>query len=420
MITVAAGILAGGKSSRMGQDKTLFAWKGRTFIGNVVNACRDFEEIIISADKSEKYSSLGFPVVEDTRSGYGPMEGLCKLLEAASSDYVFLLAADMPLMNKAFLDEVLKHLTADIDCLVVRCGGRVQPMCSVYSKRLLPALQRLIDNGEHKLRLIFDQGVTQYLDLDGTCCGTEAVININTWDEYIQTAGTYGRRMEDFAPFLKERLRKERVLVCYLDGLGAFMYRKAALTGSLFFTGKHFLTEPVISVRPPLTNAAMATMITGVSPDIHNIRSHKQRTLAIPTVFAGRSAEDTAFFEGDTRILVTEMMPTLHPKRGGCGSDHWVAEATVSAAKRGVPFIFSHFHEIDDAAHEFGPYSDECMRKIAETDEYLRRISDVYEGTFLIISDHGVCEGDDGGVHGVSPEGEYSAEEMTAVWGERQ
>jgi len=418
MITVAAGILAGGLSSRMGEDKPAMAWNGRTFLETVRSACCDFREICVSVDDSGKLPGLDCLVVTDELKEYGPLEGLYQILRTIHSEYVFLLAADMPLLRSDFLQAAVSRLTGCEDCLVIRKEGRPQPLCSIYSRRLLPELVRLREHGEHRMRTLFEKGNTVYLDLEELGYGTEVVDNINTPEEYEKICMTYGRRMEEFAPALLKRLQRENVLVCYLDGFGYEMYRYAFRNGRIPFISSHFLITPVRTVQPPLTNPAMATMITGVSPDVHGVHSHKERMLEVPTVFAGRSGSNTAFLEGDTRILVTELSPVLHPARLGRGCDEWIADDAVKASSLHIPFIFAHFHEIDDKAHESGPYSEACMKQIEAADGQVRRIAQVFDGRMIIISDHGVTDGENGGIHGQIGDSFENPEEMLAVWGE--
>ena len=71
MIKIAAGILAGGKSSRMGSDKASLTWNGNTFLHTLLDVCRDFPEIYVSVDDREKYRDfLEIYVSENDRKEY--------------------------------------------------------------------------------------------------------------------------------------------------------------------------------------------------------------------------------------------------------------------------------------------------------------------------------------------------------------
>ena len=416
MIKTAAGILVGGKSSRMGRNKASLTWNGNTFLHTLIEACRDFPEIYVSVDDRSKYQDLSCTVVEDEERGYGPLEGIYQILKQMDAPYAVMLATDMPMISPEFLQALVSRLTGEEDCLVLRKEGRPQPLCSVYAKRILPTVEKMRRDREHKPGLLFQRVNTRYVDLEELGFGEAVIANVNTPEEYEQLCFCYGRRLQEFAPFVREKLSHGKVLVCYLDGVGYRMYKSAADKGSVPFMSRSFSVIPVRTVEPPVTNPAMATMITGELPVVHGVYSRKDRELRVPTLFANRSREDTAFLEGDTRILKTELPPRLHAAAKGKGCDHWIYQAACRAAKDGKEFIFAHFHEIDDAAHGFGPYSSACMEKLQEADRYIEELSKIFSGEILLISDHGMHETRDGGNHGetVCPSDEEDKHERSS------
>ncbi|MGN0399137.1 MAG: NTP transferase domain-containing protein [Blautia sp.] len=424
MIKIAAGILAGGRSTRMGKNKASLEWKGQTFLDRVLSACQDFQEVYVSVDDRDKYASCRAVLVEDEKQGYGPLEGIYQILKIMDADYALILATDMPMVSREFVRDFTGKLTGQEECLVLRMEGRSQPLCSVYSKKLLPLIEAMRRNEEHKPGLLFQKANCRYVDLEEMHYGKETVENVNTPAEYRRICQEANwkpeekqeRKLEDFCGYVKKKMKEQSVLVCYLDGFGYAMYEQALKQNAVSFMRKNFSMDPVRTVSPPLTNPAMATILTGVSPEIHKVHSRKDRVLAVPSLFADRTEEDTAFLEGDTRILKTELFPKLHCAKQGKGCDYWTFLDGMEAVKGQKSLIFIHFHEIDDAAHTFGPYAAQTIEKIKETDGYISYLSGSFSGSFLLISDHGLHESSSGGTHG---EGEPCREDLLAVWGER-
>ncbi len=134
MVKTAAGILAGGKSSRMGKNKASLTWNGDTFLHTLIDACRDFPEIYVSVDDREKYRDLSCTLVEDEEKEYGPLEGIYQVLKQMDAPYAVMLATDMPMISREFLKALVSNITGEEDCLVLRREGRPQPLCSVYAK----------------------------------------------------------------------------------------------------------------------------------------------------------------------------------------------------------------------------------------------------------------------------------------------
>lgn len=93
---LSVGILAGGKSSRMGQDKVLLKLKQKSFLDILINEFSDFDELIISLDYLNRYKELSCKKVEDSIKDIGPIEGIRQILKESKNKYNFICAADMP------------------------------------------------------------------------------------------------------------------------------------------------------------------------------------------------------------------------------------------------------------------------------------------------------------------------------------
>ena len=178
------GILAGGKNSRMGKNKALLEYESGTFISRLF---REFDghEIIISSSGQKEYEKYSYKIVSDENKDIGPIEGIRQILKSSENDYVFICACDMPFVTSKIADYIAEFISSDYDCYVICDENRIHPLCAIYSRRLLPVIEKLIANGEHKLRLIFDNARTKYISLTNTVFGKKTVRNVNTKDEYI-------------------------------------------------------------------------------------------------------------------------------------------------------------------------------------------------------------------------------------------
>ena len=179
------GILAGGKSSRMGKNKALLEYESGTFISRQFSEF-DGHEIIISSSGQKEYENYPYKIVSDENKDIGPIEGIRQILKSSENDYVFICACDMPFVTSEIADYIAEFISSDYDCYVICDEDRIHPLCAIYSRRLLPVIEKLIANGEHKLRLIFDNSRTKYISLTNTVFGKKTVRNVNTKDEYIE------------------------------------------------------------------------------------------------------------------------------------------------------------------------------------------------------------------------------------------
>src|SRR5205809_8106040 len=87
-------ILAGGKSERMGRDKALLDWHGRTLLAHMIGLLET------AADEDQV---VGRDRLPDRVPGRGPLSAIATALEMTSTDANLILAADLPFLMQDFL-----------------------------------------------------------------------------------------------------------------------------------------------------------------------------------------------------------------------------------------------------------------------------------------------------------------------------
>lgn len=183
MAQFGVGILAGGKSTRMGRDKALLPFGGTAMLAYLARELAG-GELLISAAEPGMYEHFGFPVVYDEHRDIGPIEGMRRLLMEAESEYLFLCAADMPLLRRELADFLALFLSSDCDCCVATSAGRVQPLCGIYSKNVLGAVEEQIASERYKLSGVLERVRAKYVPLELSRFDARAVENVNTPREY--------------------------------------------------------------------------------------------------------------------------------------------------------------------------------------------------------------------------------------------
>lgn len=185
MEKISVGILAGGKSTRMGQNKALLQINGKRFIDRICDELGDFSQILVSAAQKGTYEDLGYEVVYDEHKEIGPIEGIYQILLHAKEEYVFICAADMPFIKKELVTYMAEFVSSDYDCYCMTDEKHIHPLCAIYSKKMLPLIKELIDNGQYRLMNILQGVRTKYIKLENSCFEKKVVRNINTRQEYV-------------------------------------------------------------------------------------------------------------------------------------------------------------------------------------------------------------------------------------------
>lgn len=186
LMNISVGILAGGESTRMGEDKALIRIGNERIIDRLTSELSPYHEILISAAKHGIYDDMGYPVVYDEHARTGPIEGIRRVLLEAASEYVFICAADMPNINKDIVSYLAGYISSDYDCYVIADEDHIQPLCAIYSKAVLPVIEELMEEGRYRLSDILKRVRTRYISLEYTCFDRNTVRNINTRQELLE------------------------------------------------------------------------------------------------------------------------------------------------------------------------------------------------------------------------------------------
>jgi molybdenum cofactor guanylyltransferase len=144
-------VIAGGKSSRMGVEKGLVQFGGKPLILYSLELLQQVCSSVIISANSNAFDFLKLPVVKDTTSGRGPMAGIYSGLTTASTEYIFVLSCDMPLLNISLLQYLITS-SKSAKAAVAWHKGFVEPLCGIYHRELLGELESHI--AEEKFKLI--------------------------------------------------------------------------------------------------------------------------------------------------------------------------------------------------------------------------------------------------------------------------
>jgi len=146
-------VLVGGRSSRMGRDKARLPLHGKTLVEHVASAVAEAAGSVTLVGAPDRYQSLGFPILPDSRPGAGPLAGIHTALSASRADWNLIAACDMPVISAPFLQSLLAAAESSAaDCLIPSgASGLPEPLCAVYHSRCRAAIQAALDRGVRKV-----------------------------------------------------------------------------------------------------------------------------------------------------------------------------------------------------------------------------------------------------------------------------
>lgn len=132
-------VLAGGFSSRFGQDKGVLELANKPLIKHVVDAVKPIvDEVIVVANSQERIAKYAEIVAANVRfavdSGklHGPLMGALAGFESAHGKYALLLPFDMPFVSREVVS-LLFELCLNKAAAVPRWSdGKVEPLHAVF------------------------------------------------------------------------------------------------------------------------------------------------------------------------------------------------------------------------------------------------------------------------------------------------
>ncbi len=160
-------VLAGGRSSRMGNDKALLQYAGQPLIVHAVNLLRSagLEAHIVGARPD---LAAYAPVIEDLHPDCGPLGGIEAALAASTSEWNVFLPVDLPLLPSAFVRYLMERaLITGSAATIPTLAGRPEPLCAVYRRDLLPAIQAALESGNYKVMRCMQDAAAAEIDLFG-------------------------------------------------------------------------------------------------------------------------------------------------------------------------------------------------------------------------------------------------------------
>lgn len=182
-------ILAGGASSRMGQNKALARVLGTSLIERVLSvAGRLSDDILLVTNDAAPYASLGLPCIADLQPGFGPLMGLYSGLTAARHDLALLVACDMPFLSLDFIRRLI-DLAPGFDVVIPRSEDGLHPLHALYRRSTcIPAIATAIA-AEQRRMIAFHRQVKvrevpedEYAAFDPTGF---ALMNVNTPEDLV-------------------------------------------------------------------------------------------------------------------------------------------------------------------------------------------------------------------------------------------
>ena len=177
MLDIPCVILSGGKSSRMGEDKSLLPFKNSTLIEyQYKKLSKIFKKVYLSS-KTNKFDFNCDIIYDKNISVSSPMVALESILESIDNK-VFIIGVDIPFVKEDTILKLIENST-NFDIVIAKDINHTHNLCGVYSKSILPIIRENLKNNNHKINNLLKNSskIINFTDQD-------QFLNLNNKQQY--------------------------------------------------------------------------------------------------------------------------------------------------------------------------------------------------------------------------------------------
>lgn len=175
-------LFAGGKSSRMGQDKSLLPFGGYSSLTQFQydRLSKLFSHVSISTKTANKFNFEANFILDPINTDYAPTAGFVGAFEKLQCDRIFALSVDSPFIDEETIRKLIEADTPDFDAVIAKTPCGLHPMTGIYHLSLLEQFSRMLREGDHRLGKLLTMSNTHYVEF----INEELFMNLNHPHEY--------------------------------------------------------------------------------------------------------------------------------------------------------------------------------------------------------------------------------------------
>jgi molybdenum cofactor guanylyltransferase len=180
-------VLAGGSGRRIGGDKAVVELLGRPLIDYPLDALREVVggDAYVVAKRDTRLPPLGGRAARwiEPPEPRHPLAGIVHALGLTRGRPVLVVAADMPLVTAELLALLAGAELRGAPAVVPRSGGRLQPLCALYTAAAVPLLRSAMQSGQSATGAVEQLGALR-VEVDDE----RVFFNVNAPDDLLQAS----------------------------------------------------------------------------------------------------------------------------------------------------------------------------------------------------------------------------------------
>jgi len=185
MQNISAIILAGGKSSRMGQNKALMKINGITIIELILNEISKISTDILISSNTTEYNFLNFKIVNDEIKNIVPISGIYSGLKNIKNEKAIIVSCDIPFINNNLIEYLIEN-SQNFDVTIPEFNNFLEPLIGIYSKSIVKNIENEIINSNYSIQKIIKNLNYNILKINSNLnfYNENLFLNVNNFEDF--------------------------------------------------------------------------------------------------------------------------------------------------------------------------------------------------------------------------------------------
>jgi molybdopterin-guanine dinucleotide biosynthesis protein A len=174
-------ILSGGKSSRMGEDKSLLPFSSsKTLIQYQYDRLKPYFKNIYISSKVDKFDFLEkeFLILDENKDIFSPILALDTIFDKFKNQKIFIITVDTPLVTIDSISKLIEE-SQNYDICIAQTE-KTHNLCGVFSSNISLTIKNMIETDIHKINYLIKNNNYNIVNFSDN----SEFININNQDEY--------------------------------------------------------------------------------------------------------------------------------------------------------------------------------------------------------------------------------------------
>ena len=177
-------ILSGGKSSRMGEDKSLLPFSSsKTLIEYQYQRLKPYFKDIYISSKIDKFDFIEkkFLILDENQEVFSPILALDSIFKKIENQKIFIITVDTPFVSIDSISKLIEK-SNDYDICIAKTE-KIHNLCGVFNSTISSTIKSMIENDIHKIFYLIKNNKFNIIEFNSD----EEFMNINNKEEYIKS-----------------------------------------------------------------------------------------------------------------------------------------------------------------------------------------------------------------------------------------